>query len=211
MVDLEPGRDCRLCPRLADFRQENRRKYPEYHNAPVPCFGPRSARLAIVGLAPGLQGANRTGRPFTGDYAGDLLYATLLKFGLAEGRYDRRPDDGFDLVDCRIVNAVRCVPPQNKPTPAEINTCNGFLKAEIASMPNLRAMLALGAIAHGAALSVLGERKSRYRFAHNAVHELSNGLKLVDSYHCSRYNTNTGVLTTDMFGAAVKTAKAAAA
>jgi uracil-DNA glycosylase family 4 len=210
MIDLEPSADCPLCPRLAAFRQENRRKYPEFHNAPVPCFGSRDAKLLIVGLAPGLQGANRTGRPFTGDYAGDLLYATLLKFSLATGVYDRRPDDGFILVDCRIANAVRCVPPQNKPMPAEINTCNGFLKAEIAAMPNLRAMLALGAIAHGAALSALGERKSRYRFAHNAVHQLANGLSLVDSYHCSRYNTNTGVLTTAMFEAAVQAAQSAA-
>lgn len=211
MVDLEPGPDCQLCPRLAEFRRENRRKFPDFHNAPVPCFGSREAKLLIVGLAPGLQGANRTGRPFTGDYAGDLLYATLLKLGLAAGKYERRPDDGLALVGCRIANAVRCVPPQNKPLPAEINTCNGFLKAEIAAMPNLRAMLALGAIAHGAALSVLGERKSRYGFSHNAVHALTGGLKLVDSYHCSRYNTNTGVLTTAMFEAAVETARAAAA
>ena len=210
MIDLEPHADCPLCPRLDAFRQENRRKYPDFHNAPVPCFGSRDAPLLIVGLAPGLQGANRTGRPFTGDYAGDLLYATLLKFGLAAGAYDRRPDDGLSLVGCRIANAVRCVPPQNKPTPIEISICNSFLKAEIAAMPNLRGLLALGAIAHSAALTALGERKSRYRFAHNALHRLSNGLILIDSYHCSRYNTNTGVLTTEMFETAVQTAKSAA-
>lgn len=210
MADLEPGSDCPLCPRLESFRLQNREKLPDFHNAPVPCFGPRTAPLLIVGLAPGLQGANRTGRPFTGDFAGDLLYATLLKFGLAAGTYGRRPDDGMRLVGCRIVNAVRCVPPQNKPTPAEINTCNRFLKAEIAAMPKLRALLALGAIAHGAALSALGERKSRHRFAHNASHRLAGGLALIDSYHCSRYNTNIGVLTPAMFEAAVQAARAAA-
>lgn len=211
MIDLEPGQDCTLCPRLAAFREENRKKFHNFFNAPVPCFGSRDAKLLIVGLAPGLQGANRTGRPFTGDYAGDLLYATLLKHGLAAGAYDRDPGDGLTLVGCRIVNAVRCVPPQNKPTPAEIGTCNTFLRAEIAAMGNLKALLALGAIAHGAVLTALSERKSKHAFAHNVSHNLTSGLVLVDSYHCSRYNTNTGVLTTEMFEMAVITAKSTAA
>jgi uracil-DNA glycosylase family 4 len=206
----EPDHDCPLCPRLAAFRDANRAALPSYFNAPVPCLGPRDAKLLIVGLAPGLHGANRTGRPFTGDFAGDLLYATLLELGLAEGTYDRRPDDGLVLKDCRIVNSVRCVPPQNKPLPAEIKTCNAFLKAEMAAMPGYKAMLALGAIAHGAALTARSERKSAFRFAHNAEHRLSDGMVLVDSYHCSRYNTNTGVLTPEMFRTAVATAKAAA-
>jgi uracil-DNA glycosylase family 4 len=206
----EPGRDCPLCPRLAAFREANRVALPDYFNAPVPCLGPRDAKLMIVGLAPGLHGANRTGRPFTGDYAGDLLYATLLELGLAEGSYDKRPDDGLTLKNCRIVNAVRCVPPQNKPLPAEINTCNAFLQAEMRVMPRYTAMLALGAIAHNAALGARGERKSAFRFGHNALHRLSDGMVLVDSYHCSRYNTNTGVLTPEMFRNAVATAKAAA-
>jgi uracil-DNA glycosylase family 4 len=206
----EPTLDCPLCPRLEAFREANRIALPDYFNAPVPCFGPRDARLLIVGLAPGLHGANRTGRPFTGDYAGDLLYATLLELDLAEGRYDRRPDDGFMLKNCRIVNSVRCVPPQNNPLPAEIKSCNTFLQAEMRSMPSYTAMLALGAIAHGAALAARSERKSAFRFAHNAEHRLSDGMTLVDSYHCSRYNTNTGVLTPEMFRNAVATAKAAA-
>ena len=198
-----PGRDCPICPRLVAFRQRNREAEPGWHNAPVPSFGPRgapqSARLLVVGLAPGLKGANRTGRPFTGDYAGDLLYATLGKFGFAEGEYGRSPDDGFRLIDCRITNAVRCVPPENKPTPAEIAGCRPFLAAEIASLPRLVAVLALGAIAHGSLLAALGERLSRRPFKHGVLHELDGGLILADSYHCSRYNTNTGRLTVAMF------------
>jgi uracil-DNA glycosylase len=205
----EPGRDCPLCPRLKDFRNANRAALPDYFNAPVPCFGPHDAKLLIVGLAPGLHGANRTGRPFTGDWAGDLLFATLLKLGLASGTYDERPDDGLMLVNCRIVNSVRCVPPQNKPLPIEIATCNRFLKPEILAS-SAKAMLALGAIAHQAALSALGERKSAYKFAHGAKHALKCGVTLVDSYHCSRYNTNTGVLTPAMFENAVGIAKRAA-
>ena len=205
----EPGPDCPLCPRLKDFRDANRKALPDYFNAPVPCFGPRDAKLLIVGLAPGLHGANRTGRPFTGDWAGDLLFATLLKLGLASGTYDERPDDGLTLVNCRIVNSVRCVPPQNKPLPIEITTCNRFLKPEILAS-SAKAMLALGAIAHQAALSALGEKKSAFKFAHGAKHALKCGVTLVDSYHCSRYNTNTGVLTTSMFENAVGIAKAAA-
>jgi len=196
---LVPDRDCPLCPRLVAFREANRAREPLWHNAPVPPFGDIKARLLIVGLAPGMQGANRTGRPFTGDYAGDLLYATLKKFGFAEGDYGRSPDDGFRLIDCRITNAVRCVPPENKPTPAEIACCRPFLSAEIAALPRLEAVLALGAIAHGSLVAALGERRSRRPFTHGALHELEGGLLLADSYHCSRYNTNTGRLTVDMF------------
>ena len=195
----EPARDCPLCPRLAAFREANRTAFPDFFNAPVPALGPLEARLLIVGLAPGLKGANRTGRPFTGDYAGDLLYATLPKFGFARGIYDRRPDDGFTLVDCRITNAVRCVPPENKPTPAEARMCReNFLAAEIASMKNLAAIVALGQLAHNEVLPALGHRRSAYPFKHGALHALER-LTLADSYHCSRYNTNTGVLTPAMF------------
>ncbi len=173
---------------------------PSWFNAPVPPFGSPDARLLIVGLAPGLRGANRTGRPFTGDFAGDLLYATLLEFGFARGRYEARPDDGLTLVDCRIANAVGCVPPENKPTPAEINTCRMFLTAAIAEMPRLRAIVALGRIAHESAVKALGEKRSGLPFGHGSVHPAGE-LKLFGSYHCSRYNTNTGRLTPDMFRA----------
>jgi uracil-DNA glycosylase family 4 len=199
----DPSPDCVLCPRLATFRQANRAALPDFHNAPVPAFGGLDARLLVVGLAPGLRGANRTGRPFTGDYAGDLLYATLMKFGLAEGRYGREPSDGLRLKGVRITNAVRCVPPENKPETAEIRQCNSFLQAELAALPGLRAVLSLGAISHGAVLQALGLRKSAYVFAHGAQHRLPSGLLLADSYHCSRYNTNTGRLTPAMFEQAV--------
>ena len=189
---------CRDCPRLASFLEEARREHPDWHNAPVDSFGDANARLLIVGLAPGLQGANRTGRPFTGDYAGDLLYATLLEYGFANGTYQARPDDGLKLVDCRISNAVRCVPPQNKPLPAEINTCRQFLVTTIATMPKLRAIVALGRIAHDSTLKALDLRNGAAPFAHGAVHEAS-AVRLYDSYHCSRYNTNTRVLTPEMF------------
>ena len=195
---FEPGRDCPLCPRLAGFRAEARTKHPDWHNAPVYSFGAPNARLLIVGLAPGMQGANRTGRPFTGDYAGDLLYATLLEYGFAEGVYQARPDDGLKLVDSRISNAVRCVPPQNKPLPVEINTCRQFLVQTIASMPKLRAIVALGRIAHDSTLKALGLRSAAAPFGHGAVHD-AGALRLYDSYHCSRYNTNTRVLTPEMF------------
>jgi uracil-DNA glycosylase family 4 len=198
-----PDRDCTLCKRLVDFRLAARAKFPGWHNAPVPPFGPDDARLLIVGLAPGLQGANRTGRPFTGDYAGNLLYATLKEFGLARGEYEQRPDDSLQLVDCRISNAVKCVPPENKPTPEEIRICNRFLADELASLPRLKVVLALGSIAHEAVLVALGQKKSAARFAHAARHALPRGLVLFDSYHCSRYNTNTGRLTTEMFRAVV--------
>ena len=196
----EPGRDCPRCPRLVLFRKANRKAEPSWFNAPVPCFGPRDARLMIVGLAPGLRGANRTGRPFTGDYAGDLLYRTLLDFGFAKGVYAARVDDGFELVDARIVNSVRCVPPENKPTPEEIRTCREFLLAEIATMPRVEAIVALGKIAHDSAVKAFGGQLARYKFAHGAQHMLGN-LALFDSYHCSRYNTNTGALTPKMFQA----------
>jgi uracil-DNA glycosylase family 4 len=196
---LKPSPDCRLCPRLGAFRDANRAQYPEFHNAPVPSFGGSDARLLIVGLAPGLKGANQTGRPFTGDYAGDLLYATLSEFGFAEGSYQRRHDDGLRLVDCRVTNAVRCVPPENKPTGIEVKACRQFLESEIAAMPRLKAVLALGVLAHGAVLATLGLVRNRYPFGHGALHDLPSGRLLADSYHCSRYNTNTGRLSEAMF------------
>lgn len=199
-----PGHDCPLCPRLVQYRQDNRSARPDWHNAPVPSFGELSARYLFIGLAPGLKGANRTGRPFTGDYAGDLLYPTLATFGLAQGTYGASPDDGFTLVNARVSNAVRCVPPQNKPLPAEFAACRPFLLAEIAAMPNLRGLFAIGRDGHEATLGVLGLRKAAYPFAHGAVHRLPNGLVLADSYHCSRYNTNTGRLTEAMFHQAVR-------
>src|SRR3954470_9964055 len=195
---FEPGRDCPLCPRLAEFRAEASAKHPDWYNAPVDSFGDPKARLLIVGLAPGMQGANRTGRPFTGDFAGDLLYATLIEYGFAEGVYQARPDDGLKLVDCRISNAVRCVPPQNKPLPAEISTCRQFLTASLASMPRLSAIVALGRVAHESTLKALNIRSVAAPFAHGAIHQ-SGPYRLYDSYHCSRYNTNTRVLTPEMF------------
>ena len=194
-----PAPDCPLCPRLVAFRDENRATFPDWHNAPVPSFGSADAALLIVGLAPGLRGANRTGRPFTGDFAGQLLYPTLLKFGLAAGPYGESPNDGLRLVNCRITNAVRCVPPQNKPTGGETRACRPFLVSEIAGMANLKGLLALGKVAHDAVLAALGEKLAGYKFGHGSVHDLANGLWLADSYHCSRYNTNTGKLTTAMF------------
>ena len=204
-----PSHDCPLCPRLAVFRAANRAKHPDWFNGPVPSFGPRNARLAIAGLAPGLQGANRTGRPFTGDWAGDLLYATLLKLELAKGVYEERADDTLELVDCRIVNSVRCVPPQNKPEPSEIKTCRQFLISELDAMPNVTAILALGKIAHDSVLKTLDARISAHPFKHGSVYEIGR-FKLVSSYHCSRYNTNTGVLTEKMFVDVVGKAKKAA-
>ena len=197
-VDGKPGRDCPRCPRLVAFRKTWRTKEPTWFNAPVPSFGALGARVLIVGLAPGVQGANRTGRPFTGDYAGVLLYETLGKYGFARGTYGAHPDDGLELVDCRITNAVRCVPPENKPTPDEISTCRDFLAATIAEMKNLRAVVALGRIAHDSAVTALGAKKSATPFAHGGKHELDR-LTLFSSYHCSRYNTNTRVLTPEMF------------
>ena len=199
-----PGRDCPLCPRLVAYREENRRKWPEWHNAPVPPWGSTDASLMVLGLAPGVKGANRTGRPFTGDHAGKLLYATLLKFGLARGEYREDPRDGMELIGVRIVNGVRCVPPENKPTPAEITTCNRFLKTELAGMAGLKVILALGLIAHAAVLKAYGIPVSRVKFAHGAMNLLPSGVLLADSYHVSRYNTQTGRLTTEMFEAVVE-------
>lgn len=194
-----PPADCQLCPRLAGFRRDNAAAYPGFFNRPVPSFGQAGARLLVVGLAPGLKGANRTGRPFTGDFAGDLLYQTLLDFGFATGSYRADPADGLTLRDCLITNAVRCVPPQNKPTGEEAAACRPFLAAQIAALPRLKVIVALGRIAHDNVLAALGARKSAHKFAHGAVHEVGAGRKLADSYHCSRYNTNTGVLTPAMF------------
>jgi uracil-DNA glycosylase family 4 len=196
----EAPRDCPRCPRLVTFREKAAQAEPTWFNGAVPSFGASTARLLIVGLAPGLRGANRTGRPFTGDYAGELLYSTLLAFGFARGTYRADPADGLALVDCMITNAVRCVPPENKPLPQEIKTCNSFLKDQIAGLKRLSAIVALGRIAHDATLTALGEKKSRHGFGHGARHEIGR-VSLFDSYHCSRYNTNTGVLTTEMFEA----------
>lgn len=193
-----PDRNCDLCPRLRDFREENRLKFPDKFNAPVPSFGPENASLLIVGLAPGLRGANFTGRPFTGDYAGDLLYGTLLKFGLAKGIYKADPKDGLELIDTRITNAVRCLPPENKPIGEEINNCRPYLTGEVANLKNLKVILCLGLVSHNSVIKALGGKISAYKFGHNAVHDIG-GIKVIDSYHCSRYNTNTGRLTTDMF------------
>ena len=197
----EPDIDCQYCSRLVEFRGENRKREPDWHNAPVSSFGDADARVLIVGLAPGLKGANRTGRPFTGDYAGDLLYATLLQAGFARGAYAARPDDGLELIDCRITNAVRCVPPENKPTPKEISQCRRYLAATIEGMPRLAVIVALGRVAHESTLTALEKRKTAYPFSHGARHQLQPGIVLFSSYHCSRYNTNTGVLTDAMFRA----------
>ena len=196
----EPGRDCPRCPRLVAFRTTWRRREPGWFNGPVPSFGPRNARVLIVGLAPGLQGANRTGRPFTGDFAGDLLYQTLIDYGFARGHYAARNDDGLTLLDCRITNTVRCVPPENKPTGAEIAHCRDFLEGTIREMTRLRVIVALGRIAHDSVVVSAGVRPAAAAFAHGRSHPL-DGLTLFDSYHCSRYNTNTRKLTPQMFQA----------
>jgi uracil-DNA glycosylase family 4 len=200
---LPPAPDCPLCPRLAAYRAANRAKEPAWHNAPVPSFGALSAALLVVGLAPGVRGANRTGRPFTGDFAGQLLYTTLLKFGFASGKYDERPDDGLALNNCRITNAVRCVPPQNLPTPLEDKTCNPFLAAEITAMPNLRAILTLGGVAHLMTLRALGHKPAAAKFGHGAVHHPHPDIVIFNSYHVSKYNTSTKRLNTEMFEAVV--------
>lgn len=220
-VSREPARDCPLCSRLCEFRERNREAFPDFFNAPVPSFGSIEAPLLIVGLAPGLKGANRTGRPFTGDYAGELLYGSLARHGLGRGKYDPRalacpraglppdPGDGFELLGVRITNAVRCVPPENKPLPVEINTCRQFLIPEIAAMPNLRCVLALGGIAHQSVISMLKLKKKDHAFGHGARAE-HQGLTILGSYHCSRYNTNTRVLTQAMFDTVMGEAKRAA-
>ena len=197
-ANSEPPHDCPLCPRLAAFRHATQAREPAWFNAPVPSFGSRDASLLIVGLAPGLQGANRTGRPFTGDYAGELLYATLLEFGFAEGVYGERPDDGLTLIDCRISNAVRCVPPQNKPLPVEIATCREFLNATFEEMPRLRAVIMLGRVSHDSTLKALAVRANDAPFSHGGEFQAGQ-IRLFDSYHCSRYNTNTRRLTPPMF------------
>ena len=197
----DPPADCDLCPRLHKFRTDTAQDHPDWYNGAVGSFGDPDARLLIVGLAPGLRGANKTGRPFTGDYAGDLLYETLGHYGFATGTYRADPNDGLKLADCMITNAVRCVPPQNKPTGAEINTCRDFLKARIATLKNLKAVLVLGRIAHETMLRTFAIKLKEHPFAHQAHHQLTNGLSLFDSYHCSRYNTNTGRLTPEMFRA----------
>jgi uracil-DNA glycosylase family 4 len=194
-----PPRDCALCPRLAAYRAANAAENPDWFNAPVPSFGKLDVPLLIVGMAPGVRGANRTGRPFTGDYAGVLLYETLIKFGLADGEYGADPSDGVVLLNCRISNAVRCVPPANLPEPAEVATCNRFLAAEMAAMPRLRVVLSLGVLSHAAVLRANGLPVSRLRFRHGEMHTLPDGLKLVNSYHVSRYNTSTKRLSTQMF------------
>ena len=211
MVGPEPPHDCALCGRLTAFREDNCSAHPDWFNGPVTSFGPSDARLLIVGLAPGLKGANRTGRPFTGDHAGDLLYATLLEHGFASGSYDARADDGLTLEDCMITNAVRCVPPQNKPVGAEIAACRPFLAARIGALPNLRVILALGRIAHESTVAAFGEKRSKFPFGHAARHRIGGhmaNVTLYDSYHCSRYNTNTRRLTPDMFDAVFRDMRA---
>ena len=203
----QPPRDCPLCPRLVAFREEAQRLHPDWHNNPVPYWGDEAARLIVIGLAPGLKGANRTGRPFTGDYAGDLLYATLLKVGLATGDYAHTPDDSLRLRKTLIANAVACVPPENKPTPLEQKTCRRFLTKRLGEQKP-KAYLALGRIAHDSLLTALGEKRSARPFGHGAEHELTSGARLFDSYHCSRYNTNTGRLTTAMFHDVFRTIRA---
>ena len=197
-----PDKDCNFCPRLKTFIDSNRQKYPDWHNAPVDTWvtknGDHSVKLLIVGLAPGLKGANRTSRPFTGDFAGDLLYATLAKFKLATGTYGGEVDDGLQLVDCAITNAVRCVPPQNKPVGAEINQCRPFLQNTIARFTNLRAIITLGKISHDSTVRTLGGKISHHPFGHEVEADV-NGTKIISSYHCSRYNTNTGRLNEAMF------------
>jgi len=195
----EPPRDCWLCERLVAYREDNRAAHSDWFNAPVPSFGDTDARLLIVGLAPGLQGANRTGRPFTGDYAGELLYQTLLNTGFAEGEYKAAPEDSLRLKACMITNAVRCVPPENKPTAAEIKACRQFLRGRVAALPELRAILALGRIAHDSVIAARDQKQADFPFSHGARHDMPDGLVVYDSYHCSRYNTNTGRLTEKMF------------
>jgi len=196
-----PLHDCPMCPRLVAYRMTNRAAEPDWFNGPVPSFGPLDASLLVVGMAPGVRGANRTGRPFTGDHAGKLLYSTLLRFGRARGSYGASADDGLELVDTRITNAVRCVPPANLPEPGEVTTCNPFLRGELQALPQLRVVLALGVLAHAAVLKACGIPPARIRFRHGVLHELPDGLIVADSYHVSRYNTNTGRLTTEMFEA----------
>jgi len=195
----KPDKNCDLCPRLYAFRERNKGLFPDKFNAPVPSFGDQNGQLLIVGLAPGLKGANFTGRPFTGDYAGDLLYSSLLQYGLAKGEFRADPNDGLTLINCLITNAVRCVPPENKPIGEEINQCRNFLQEQINAMPQLKVILSLGLVSHNAVVKSFGAKQAAHKFAHGAVHQLNDQTCLIDSYHCSRYNTNTGRLTTQMF------------
>ncbi|MEM9899412.1 MAG: uracil-DNA glycosylase [Pseudomonadota bacterium] len=199
--------DCRLCPRLADFRDETAEKYPDWFNGAVPSFGDPDAKLLVIGLAPGMMGANRTGRPFTGDWAGDLLYATMGKFGFARGTYDRRPDDGLELTGAMVTNAVRCLPPQNKPIGAEINQCRPFLKARIEALSRVKVLLCLGKISHDSTVRTLGLRLKDHPFGHGSEYQVGDQT-LLSSYHCSRYNTNTRRLTEEMFEDVFARAKA---
>ena len=199
--EVEAPRDCPLCPRLVALREELRAEYPDWWNAPVPAFGDPHAWIALVGLAPGLRGANRTGRPFTGDYAGLMLYETLQKYGLAEGVYEERIDDSLRLTGCVILNSVKCLPPANKPLPEEVATCRRYYEASLAQLPDVRVLVALGQIAHTNAVRSAGGRQADHKFAHLAEHRLPDGRLMIDSYHCSRYNQNTGRLTRDMFEA----------
>jgi uracil-DNA glycosylase family 4 len=199
-----PSHDCNFCPRLCEFREKNRSQYTGFFNAPVPSFGNLDAEILVVGLAPGLKGANQTGRPFTGDYAGLILYHSLGKYGFAKGDYKERADDGFEPVNCRVTNAVRCVPPENKPEPSEINKCNNFLREEIAQMKNLRVIISLGLVSHNAVLRAFGHKPSFAKFTHGAAHKINNEITLLNSYHTSRYNMNTGRLTQEMFDGVVE-------
>lgn len=195
-----PDKKCNKCKRLLEFRKENEKKFPTYYNGPVPSFGDINAKILILGLAPGLNGANQTARPFTNDYAGDVLYPILKKYGFAKGNYQKRKDDGFELIDVRVTNSVRCVPPQNKVTSEEVKNCGTYLIDELNNMPNLKVVLTLGSVAHNALLGVLGYKKSAFKFAHGALHRLDkHNLLMLNSYHTSRYNINTGVLTFEMF------------
>ncbi|MEI6730692.1 MAG: uracil-DNA glycosylase [Pseudomonadota bacterium] len=202
-MNIAPERNCDLCKRLAEFRQANVQQYPSFYNAPVPAFGELDAELLIVGLAPGLKGANQSGRPFTGDYAGIILYSALQKYAFAQGEYDPAKffvggKDGFSLNNCRVTNSVRCVPPDNKPTPSEITTCNNFLSNEIAAMKRLKVIVSLGQIAHKSVISIFNRKQADYKFAHAAKHKLEN-IILLNSFHTSRYNINTGRLSQAMF------------
>jgi uracil-DNA glycosylase family 4 len=201
LPDTEPPLDCPRCPRLDALREELRVEYPDWWNAPVPAFGDPDGWLGIIGLAPGKHGANRTGRPFTGDFAGDLMFATLAKFGFTKGNYESRADDGLQLRGAIIVNSVKCLPPENKPTPEEARTCRPFAEAQVDALPNARIFIALGQIAHQSAVKILGGKLPKCRFAHLAEHRMPDGRVLIDSYHCSRYNQNTGRLTAEMFEA----------
>ncbi|MBN8648025.1 MAG: uracil-DNA glycosylase [Caulobacterales bacterium] len=194
----EAPKNCNLCPRLVEYRNKNAAENPDWFNGPAPSFGDENANILVAGLAPGRMGANRTGRPFTGDYAGELLYQTLKKFGLMFGEYKADPLDGIELKNVIISNVVRCAPPENKPTPQEISICSGFLKARLAALPKLHTIICLGKISHDSIIRTLGAKPSQYKFAHAAEHIIGN-YRIVDSYHCSRYNTQTNRLTTPMF------------